>query len=67
MQYYPLTVRGGFSGNRAQFVAGAGGVEVFLRLGVNVGADYRRDEDYMIAGGYLRFETRLLCIATIYN
>lgn len=48
-------------------MAGAGGVEAFLRLGVNVGADYRRDEDYMVAGGYLRFETRVLCIATIYN
>jgi len=37
-------------------MAGAGGVKPLLRLGVDMGADYFADEDYMVAGGYLRFE-----------
>jgi hypothetical protein len=37
-------------------MAGADGVEPFLRFGINVGADNPADEDDMVAGGHLRFE-----------
>ena len=37
-------------------MAGAGGVEAFLRLGVHVGTDYLAYEDYMVADGDLRIE-----------
>ena len=38
-------------------MAGAYGVEAFLRLGVRVGADNLADKNYMVAGWNLRFES----------
>ena len=37
-------------------MAGTGGVEAFLRLGVHVRADYCSYEDYMVTNGDLRIE-----------
>jgi len=37
-------------------VSGAYGVQAFFRFRVDMGGDNLTDKDYMVAGGYLRFE-----------
>jgi len=53
---YPLILRGGFSGNRAQFVSRANGIQPFFRLGIDVRANDLAYEDDVVAGLGFRFQ-----------